>query len=79
VEDAPELPLSGLRMVELSSFVATALAGMTLAQLGADVIRVDPIGGAADRRRWPFAPSGESLYWEPPFRIEPHTHIQEPQ
>jgi 2-methylfumaryl-CoA isomerase len=36
---------------------------MTLAQLGADVIRVDPIGGNIDYRRWPLAPSGDSLYW----------------
>lgn len=56
-------PLSGLRVVELSSFVASPLGGMTLAQLGADVIRVDPVGGGADRRRWPLAPNGESLYW----------------
>ncbi|MER5999738.1 CoA transferase [Nonomuraea angiospora] len=56
-------PLSGLRIVELSSYVATPLCGMTLAQLGADVIRVEPIGGAPDRTRWPLAESGTSLYW----------------
>jgi 2-methylfumaryl-CoA isomerase len=36
---------------------------MTLAQLGAEVIRIDPIGGAADTTRWPLAPNGGSLYW----------------
>jgi 2-methylfumaryl-CoA isomerase len=36
---------------------------MTLAQMGADVIRVDPIGGGLDHHRWPLAPSGQSLYW----------------
>lgn len=56
-------PLDGVRIVEISSFVAVPLAGMTLAQLGADVIRVDPIGGAADFRRWPLAASGDSIYW----------------
>jgi 2-methylfumaryl-CoA isomerase len=56
-------PLDGLRIVEVSSFVAAPLGGMTLAQLGADVIRVDPIGGSADLGRWPLAPSGTSLYW----------------
>ncbi|SFW79753.1 CoA transferase [Amycolatopsis australiensis] len=56
-------PLSGLRVVELSSYVATPLCGLTLAQLGADVIRVEPLGGAADRTRWPLADSGTSLYW----------------
>ncbi|NKQ57029.1 2-methylfumaryl-CoA isomerase [Amycolatopsis sp. K13G38] len=56
-------PLHGLRIIECASFVAAPSACMTLAQLGADVIRVDPIGGAADYRRWPVAPSGTSLYW----------------
>jgi 2-methylfumaryl-CoA isomerase len=55
--------LEGLRIVEVSSFVAAPLGGMTLAQLGADVIRVDPLGGAADTGRWPLAPSGTSLLW----------------
>ena len=43
--------LEGLRVVELSAFVAVPLAGMTLAQLGAEVIRVDPPGGGLDYRR----------------------------
>jgi 2-methylfumaryl-CoA isomerase len=56
-------PLAGLRVIEISSFVAAPLGGLTLAQLGAEVIRVDPLGGAPDVRRWPLAPSGTSLYW----------------
>jgi 2-methylfumaryl-CoA isomerase len=56
-------PLAGLRVVELSSYVATPLSGLTLAQLGADVVRVEPLGGGPDRTRWPLAPSGTSLYW----------------
>lgn len=57
------LPLAGIRVVEISSFVAVPLAGMTLAQLGAEVIRVDPIGGAADYHRWPVTDDGASIYW----------------
>ena len=56
-------PLSGLRVVEVATFVAGPLGGMTLTQLGADVIRIDPPGGAADYTRWPIAASGMSLYW----------------
>ncbi|MFF2395474.1 CoA transferase [Nocardia sp. NPDC058114] len=56
-------PLAGLRVVEISSFVAAPLAGMTLSQLGADVIRVDPLGGAADYHRWPLTDDGASIYW----------------
>ncbi|MBO0677200.1 CoA transferase [Mycolicibacterium sp. S2-37] len=59
----PARPLAGVRIVEISSFVAVPLAGMTLAQLGADVIRVDPVGGAADYRRWPVTDAGDSIYW----------------
>jgi 2-methylfumaryl-CoA isomerase len=55
--------LAGVRIVEISSFVAVPLAGMTLAQLGAEVIRVDPVGGAADYHRWPLTADGESIYW----------------
>lgn len=57
------LPLSGVRIVEISSFVAVPLAGMTLAQLGAEVVRIDPVGGAADYHRWPVTGDGESIYW----------------
>jgi len=54
--------LSGLRIVELSAFVAAPLAGATLASLGADVIRIDPPGGGIDIDRWPIH-AGKSLYW----------------
>lgn len=56
-------PLDGIRVVELSSFVASPLCGLTLAQLGAEVIRVDPVGGAADVRRLPSTADGTSIYW----------------
>jgi 2-methylfumaryl-CoA isomerase len=56
--------LAGLRVVEGSAFVAAPLGGMTLAQLGADVIRFDQVGGGLDAHRWPLAPDGrESLFW----------------
>ncbi|MGV0627164.1 CoA transferase [Mycolicibacter minnesotensis] len=56
-------PLAGVRVIEIASFVAVPLAGMTLAQLGCDVVRIDPIGGAADYRRWPVTDDGNSIYW----------------
>src|ERR1700744_5612764 len=55
--------LSGLTIVEGSAFVAAPLGGMTLAQLGADVIRFDQIGGGLDYGRWPLADNGDSLFW----------------
>ena len=55
--------LHGMRVVEGSAFIAAPLGGMTLAQLGADVIRFDPIGGGLDYRRWPITDQGTSLFW----------------
>ncbi len=56
-------PLDGLRVIEGSAFVAAPSGGMTLAQLGADVIRFDQIGGGIDFKRWPLTAEGESIYW----------------
>lgn len=55
--------LHGMRVVESSAFVAVPLAGMTLAQMGAEVIRIDRIEGGLDATRWPLAPNGRSLFW----------------
>jgi len=55
--------LEDLRIVEFSAFVAAPLGGMTMAQFGAEVIRIDPVGGAIDFNRWPVADNGASLYW----------------
>lgn len=56
--------LTGLSVIEASSFVASPTAGLYMAQLGAEVIRVDQIGGGPDFNRWPKADNGKSLYWE---------------
>lgn len=56
--------LKGLRVVEGSAFVAAPTCGLYLAQMGAEVIRFDNIGGGPDFRRWPLAGNGSSLYWE---------------
>lgn len=53
--------LSGLRVVEFSAFVAVPLASATLASLGAEVIRVEQVGGGIDAGRWPLH-EGRSLY-----------------
>lgn len=56
--------LSGMRIIEGSAFVAMPYGGMSLAQMGADVIRFDPIGGGLDYTRWPITLDGKhSLFW----------------
>ncbi|HET6500583.1 MAG TPA: CoA transferase [Amycolatopsis sp.] len=67
--DSVAKPLAGLEITECASFVAGPTGGMTLAQLGAQVIRIDPIGGGSDHHRWPVVGNGngpdeaESYYW----------------
>ncbi len=56
-------PLAGMRIIEGSAFVAAPSGGMALAQLGADVIRFDTIGGGIDHKRWPLTRDGVSIYW----------------
>lgn len=56
--------LKGLRVVEGASFIAAPSCGLHLLQMGAEVIRFDPIGGGPDFGRWPLSPEGDSLYWE---------------
>jgi 2-methylfumaryl-CoA isomerase len=63
VTATPAGPFSGLHIVDLSTYVAGPSGTMTLAELGADVLRIDPLGGATDTRRLPLAPDGSSLYW----------------
>jgi crotonobetainyl-CoA:carnitine CoA-transferase CaiB-like acyl-CoA transferase len=60
-------PLAGVRVIDLATERAE-LAGRVLADLGADVIKVEPPEGAAARRLPPFAgtergDAGVSLYW----------------
>jgi 2-methylfumaryl-CoA isomerase len=55
--------LDGMRVIEGSAFVAAPLGGMTLAQLGAEVIRFDQVGGGLDWKRWPVSRDGQSLFW----------------
>lgn len=56
--------LKGLRVVEGAAFIAGPSCTMHMAQLGAEVIRFDNIGGGPDFTRWPVTPRGASLYWE---------------
>jgi 2-methylfumaryl-CoA isomerase len=56
--------LDGLTIIEASSFLASPTAGLYCAQFGAEVIRVDQIGGGPDFHRWPVTEANDSLYWE---------------
>jgi succinate--hydroxymethylglutarate CoA-transferase len=56
--------LSGVRVLDLTRILAGPLCAMMLGDMGADVIKVEPLGGGDDTRGWgpPFA-AGESAYF----------------
>lgn len=49
-------PLAGVRVVEYAQYVAGPLCGLLLAELGADVVKVEPPAGDGYRRVMPVAP-----------------------
>ena len=53
--------LNGIRVLDFSRFGAGPVCPMLLADLGAEVIRIEKPGGEEDRRLGPFSPEGISL------------------
>lgn len=56
--------LSGLKIIEVSSFVASPTVGLYCAQFGAEVVRVDHTAGGLDYDRYMLTREGRSLSWE---------------
>jgi 2-methylfumaryl-CoA isomerase len=56
--------LKGVRLVEGAAFIAAPSCALLFAQMGAEVIRFEQIGGGPDSARWPLSPGGQSYYWE---------------
>jgi len=57
-------PLRRLRVLELGQLIAGPFAGKTLADFGADVIKVEPPGGGDPLRNWRLLRNGTSVWWE---------------
>ena len=53
-------PLDGIRVLDLGRFIACPFCGMLLADLGAEVIRVERPGGEEDRFHGLLSPSGDN-------------------
>ena len=53
--------LDGIRVLDFSRYLAGPYASMLLADMGAEVIRIEKPGGAEDREVGPFAPNGQAL------------------
>lgn len=59
------LPLTGIKILDLSRVLAGPLCSMMLGDLGADIIKVERATGGDDTRGWgpPFNPNGQSAYF----------------
>jgi formyl-CoA transferase len=56
-------PLSGIRVLELGSLIAGPFCAKTLADFGAEVVKVEPPGDGDPLRRWRRMRNGVSLWW----------------
>ena len=56
-------PLTGMRILEIGHFVAAPFAGRVLADLGAEVIKIEPPGGGDPARRWGAMIGDRSVWW----------------
>jgi crotonobetainyl-CoA:carnitine CoA-transferase CaiB-like acyl-CoA transferase len=56
--------LKGLKVIELGQLIAGPFAGKTLAEFGADVIKVEPTGTGDPLRKWRMLRNGTSVWWE---------------
>ncbi|MET0349489.1 MAG: CoA transferase, partial [Rhizobacter sp.] len=56
--------LKGLKVIELGQLIAGPFAGKTLAEFGADVIKIEPREAGDPLRKWRLLRDGTSVWWE---------------
>jgi formyl-CoA transferase/succinyl-CoA--D-citramalate CoA-transferase len=56
-------PLTGVRVLELGSFIAGPFAGQLLGDYGAEVIKIETPGEGDAMRTWGVTKDGDSLWW----------------
>ncbi|MBV8618294.1 MAG: CoA transferase [Curvibacter sp.] len=57
-------PLAGLKVLELGQLIAGPFAAKTLADFGADVIKIEPPGAGDPLRKWRLLKDGTSVWWQ---------------
>ncbi len=57
-------PLVGLRVIELGQLIAGPFAAKTLADFGADVIKIEPPVEGDPLRKWRMLKDGTSIWWQ---------------
>lgn len=63
-DNKPRGPLVGLKVVELGQLIAGPFAAKTLADFGADVIKIEPPGAGDPLRKWRMLKDGTSVWWQ---------------
>ena len=58
------LPLAGLKVLELGQLIAGPFAAKTLADFGAEVIKIEPPGAGDPLRKWRLLKDGTSVWWQ---------------
>ena len=56
--------LKGVRVIEMGQLIAGPFAGKTLAEFGADVIKIEPPGAGDPLRNWRLIKDGTSVWWQ---------------
>ncbi|MEY4561509.1 MAG: hypothetical protein RLZZ618_786 [Pseudomonadota bacterium] len=57
-------PLAGLKVLELGQLIAGPFAAKTLADFGADVVKIEPPGSGDPLRQWRLLHEGTSVWWQ---------------
>lgn len=58
------LPLAGVKVIELGQLIAGPFAGKTLADFGAEVVKIEPPGEGDPLRKWRLLHNGTSVWWQ---------------
>ncbi|RYF72858.1 MAG: CoA transferase, partial [Comamonadaceae bacterium] len=58
------MALAGVRVVEMGQLIAGPFCGKTLAEFGADVVKIEAPGGGDPLRNWRMLQDGTSVWWQ---------------
>jgi formyl-CoA transferase len=64
LQSTPPLPLAGVKVVELGQLIAGPFAGKTLADFGAELVKIEPPGEGDPLRTWRLLHKGTSVWWQ---------------
>ena len=59
-----QAPLAGLKVIEMGQLIAGPFAAKTLADFGAEVIKIEPTGSGDPLRKWRLLKNGTSVWWQ---------------